>query len=139
MLHLLADADTLVNAFAGSVWSINIINHATGVTVFDWTPDGILNSAITGGTEQADECDLTRSLTAFGPAGHAVFDCAAGSHYRATTGLLLATNTYDLAITHQNQTNVLVQAVPEPSTILLAGFALACLGVGFRRKSESNS
>ena len=139
LLHLLADADTLVNAVAGSVWSINIIDHFSHVTVFDWTPDGILNAAITGGTEQADDCDLTRSLTQFGPNGHAVFDCAAGSHYRATTNLLLASNTYDLSITHQNQANVLVQAVPEPSTILLAGFALACLGVGFRRRSESDN
>lgn len=139
LLHLLADADTLVNAVAGSVWSINILNHATGATVFDWTPDGLLNSSITGGTEQADDCDLTRVVTAFGPGGHAVFDCAAGSHYRATTGLLLAANSYDLSITHQNQANVLVQAVPEPSSLLLAGFALACLGVGFRRKSESDN
>ena len=140
LLHLMANADTLVNAVAGSVWSINIINHATGLTVFDWTPDGILNASITGGTEQFDDCDLTRSLTQFGPnAAPAVFDCAAGSRFRATTGLLLAANTYDLSITHQNQANVLVQAVPEPSTLLLAGFALACLGVGFRRKSESNS
>ena len=139
LLHLLANADTLVNAIAGSVWSINITNHLTGATVFDWTPDG-LAGGITGGTEQADTCDLTRSLTQFGPnANPAVFDCFAGSHYRATTDLLLAANTYDLSITHQNQANVLVQAVPEPSSILLAGFALACLGVGFRRKSESDN
>ena len=138
LLHLLASADTLVNAFAGSVWSINIIDEGTGLTVFDWTPDGILNAAITGGTEQADDCDLTRSLTQFGPkANPAVFDCAATSHYRATTDTLFAAKTYDLSITHQNQTNVNV--IPEPSTLLLAGFALACLGVGFRRKSESES
>ena len=139
LLHLLANADTLVNAIAGSVWSINITNRGTGLTVFDWTPDG-LAGGITGGTEQTDTCDLTRSLTQFGPnAAPAVFDCFAGSHYRATTDLLLAANTYDLSITHQNQANVLVQAVPEPATLLLAGFALACLGVGFRRKSESDN
>ena len=138
LLHLLADADTLVNAISGSAWSINIINRATGLTVFDWTPDGLAGS-ITGGTEQADDCDLTRVVTAFGPGGHAEWNCAAASHYRATTGLLLAANTYDLSITHQNQTNVLVQTVPEPSTLLLAGFALACLGVGFRRKSGSDT
>ena len=137
-LHLLADADTLVNASAGSAWSINIFDKTANSKVFDWTPNGAAGG-IFGGTEQADDCALTNSLTAFGPNGHAVFDCAAGSHYRATTNILVAGHEYNLGITHQNQANVLVQAVPEPSTILLAGFALACLGVGFRRKSESNS
>lgn len=136
LLHLMADADSLLNATAGSGWSIAITDRGTGTEVFQWTPNGQAGG-ISGGTEQADGCNLTRSITAFGPGGHTDFDCAPGSHFRATTGLLLASNTYDLSISHQNQANVIVQAVPEPGSLVLAGLALAGLGVSSRRKLKS--
>lgn len=132
--HLLAFLDSQTNAFAGASWNVHIQDQA-GATVFDWTPNG-LAGGITGGTEILDPCSLTRSVTAFGPSANFTQDCA-GS-FSARTNLLLAANTYNASITHQNQANVLVaQAVPEPSMLSLLGLALAGIGFTTRRKSKA--
>ena len=132
--HLLAFLDSQTNSFAGSAWNVNIRNHVTGALVFDWTPNG-LAGGITGGTEILDPCSLTTSVTAFGPSGNATYNCS--GNFSASTGVLLAANTYDASITHQNQANVIVaQAVPEPSMLSLLGLALAGIGFTTRRKSK---
>ena len=70
--HLLAFLDSQTNALAGSAWNVHITNHATGATVFDWTPNGLLGG-ITGGTELLDPCSLTRSIPGFGPSANVTY------------------------------------------------------------------
>ena len=133
LLHMIAFLDSDLTANAGVGWSIDIVNHANGASVFHWAPDGVVGTGITGGVETADACNLQLSVGVFGP-GQAGADCS--GHERATTGLLLAANQYDVTISHQTRADVLVTRVPEPSSIMLAGLALAGLGFGVRRKAS---
>jgi len=136
LLHMIAFLDSDLTANAGVGWSIDIVNHASGASVFRWAPDGVIGTGITGGVETADGCNLQLSIGVFGP-GTAGADCA--GHETATTGLLLAANQYDITISHQNRADVLVTQVtqvPEPSSLMLVCLALGGLGFGVRRKAS---
>jgi len=150
--YLLAYTDSPINATAGIGWNISIQDTTPGLPVnqrevFDWSPDGatgtnINGNAGVGAVEHADPCALTDSITAFFPASVVGNTCAQdgpannGGLYSfwATTGVLKAGTTYNLSINHQTQ--AVVQNIPEPSSVLLAGLALAGVGFSARRKAR---
>ena len=130
-LDLLASLNSQVSALTGSTWTLSITDLLANSTVFSWSPDGNLGS-IFGGTEQADGCNLQANRNAFGPGGTSAYNCS--GYFEATTGVLVAGRTYSIGINQQNNANVLV--VPEPSSLLLAGLALAGLGFGASRRKQ---
>lgn len=136
------DADVFLKAFvtagsqlgsaaqARSSWSISLAD-ADGNTLFDWTPDGILNASITGATEGADDCDLTRTLGAQIPGQNATHSCVGDAS--ATTNFVLdAGQSYTLTIAHESTADA--NSIPEPATLALLGFGLLGMGAVARKR-----
>jgi hypothetical protein len=119
-------------ARSSTAWSIEIRDQS-GALVFQWTPNGVAGSGITGGTEQADACNMTATVNAQLPGQTSPFNCS--GHERATTGVLDAALTYTLGLRHEGASDVTrIAAVPAPAGLLLLGLGL--IGAGFlgRRK-----
>ncbi len=120
-----------------------------GTTVFDWAPDGVLGSGITGGVETADPFNLNGSIEVGNPGESAVFDpcgngaptgvvdrgCAGSNLFSAST-FLLQPGIYTISLDMVENIDILTQArppVPAPGILALFGLALAGLGVSRRR------
>jgi hypothetical protein len=143
-------------ASTGSASTANLvvtytITNAAGVTVFNWSPDGVLGSGISGGTESADGVNLntnlsTNTLTAgstftYNPTGCAApsgngISTACGSAFAALTDPLTA-GSYTLVLNAVESTDIVINQVPEPGTLALLGLGLAGVCVGSRRKLNS--
>ncbi|MGK5079350.1 EDSAP-1 family PEP-CTERM protein [Janthinobacterium sp. HLX7-2] len=150
-VFLQSTVGTASSATANLVVTFTITN-ATGATVFNWTPDGVVNSGISGGTESVDDASLNTSLaTNFltrgnlftydpsgcgTPAGTGV-GTACGSDFSAVSNTLAAGN-YTLTLNAVESVDLVKQAAaPEPGTLALLGLGLAGLGYASRRKVSS--
>ena len=127
-MHLATFLNSNLTANAASTLTFDLVNQTLGgINVFHFAPDGNLTAG-----ETFDDCNLQRSIGTFGP-GQAVAACK--GHFGATSGLLSAGTQYTFSIGQLNRADVLVTAIPEPSSLMLAGLALAGVGfVGARRK-----
>ncbi|WP_219114229.1 EDSAP-1 family PEP-CTERM protein [Janthinobacterium sp. UMAB-56] len=125
------------------------ITDASGATVFNWTPDGVIGSGIFGGSENADGANLNTSLATtfltrgnlftYDPSGCGTptgtgVGTACGSNFSAVSNALTAGN-YTLTLNAVESVDLVKQAAtPEPGTLALLGLGLAGLGYARRRK-----
>lgn len=110
------------NAF--STMSITIFGTQGQGQVFNWTPDGVLGSGISGGAETADSLNLN-----FGIAS-GTYNPTVGSFAAQTNAL--AAGTYSINISMANQ----VTAVPEADTWAMLATGLGLVGFAVRRRKQ---
>lgn len=140
--------DALAGSGSASIANMSVsftITDANGQIVFNWLPDGMLDSGITGGTELADAANLNQgfainTLTAGSLFTYDPLDCGTpagmgtgtgcGGSFAALSNNLVAGN-YTLSLNTVNSVDLVlvprVVQVSEPATLLLLAMGLAGL------------
>ncbi|MFD2367920.1 EDSAP-1 family PEP-CTERM protein [Pseudoduganella sp. GCM10020061] len=116
-----AAASPTTNANARLSWSVNIIDTATGTTVFSYAP------AELNALSNVSRTDGAPGTSTYNPGTLA---------FSATTPLLSADVVYQITIQHNTLANALQQRVPEPASLAIFGIGLLGMtAVARRRKS----
>ncbi|WP_342116957.1 EDSAP-1 family PEP-CTERM protein [Pseudoduganella sp. OTU4001] len=109
------------NANARLSWAINIVNLATGVSVFDYAPDEL------NGLSAVSRTDGLTGLTTYAP-GTAAF--------LAITPMLAAGTTYQITIQHNTLANALQQELPEPDSLAVLAAGMLAMSLALRRRKS---
>lgn len=127
IMELILDPDSQAGSITGAdfEFSITIREADTNEVVFEWTPDGVVNDNIVGGTENDDDGDLSQEASRLTP-GTTSIDTGLGL-FSATTDMLSALIDYTLTVSHTSNARATL-VVPEPRTLAL--FSLGLLAIG---------
>jgi hypothetical protein len=109
------------NAIARLSWSLNIVNLTTGALVLSYQPSEL------NGDANVSRTGAFAGLLTYNPGT---------AFYSTTTGLLNATDVYQLTVQHNTLANALQEAaVPEPATLAIFGLGLLGISAFGRRRS----
>lgn len=136
------DADSIFpksKAEASLKFDVTISDAFTGLTVFNWVPNGDcvgglgVCGGITNGTELADDENLNGSLGTIIPGTSKIFSAGNTFSKFSAKSNVIPQGVYDLTFTMVELQNVR-NAVPEPGMLALVGLALGALSFTLRRK-----
>lgn len=114
-----AGSGPTANANARLSWAINIIDLATGTSVFNFAPPAL------NGLSAVSRTDGMDGLTTYAPGS---------TPFLAVTPLLVAGTTYQITIEHNTLANALQQELPEPDSLAVLAAGMLAMSLALRRR-----